>query len=85
MHVCESSAACIWTRMYMDTYIVYGHIHACMHTFSTRNSYIYDCVQHGIHFYYIRCLDEPPACILHQMLAPSHRASSGVNLKHTHS
>ena len=25
-------------------------------------------------FCFIRCLDEPPACILHQMLAPSHRA-----------
>ena len=23
-------------------------------------------------FYLIRCLDEPSACILHQMLAPSH-------------
>ena len=24
----------------------------------------------------IRCPDEPPACILHQMLAPSHRAQA---------
>ena len=35
---------------------------------------IYTHVQHDIHSHLIRCLDEPTACTLHQMLVPAHRA-----------
>ena len=34
-------------------------------------------------FNLVRCSDEPHACILHQMLAPSHSAHAGVILKPT--
>ena len=42
------------------------HYHMPTHT------YVYTCMQHDIHFYLIRWLDEPTTCIL-QMPAP-HRA-----------
>ena len=55
--------------IHLSNVCIHAYVHTCKHTVHTHRH-----VQHDLFLNLIRCLDEPPACVLHQMLAPFHRA-----------